>query len=160
MRTKSLFPSNFKKIGLFILIPSLIFGCITIYMDVKPSFFDWNVISIFNKSIMGMGEESRITIINNNVLGELLGIIIIIGGLFVAFSSEKNEDEFITAIRLDSLVWAVIINYLILIFSILFIYDMRFLDVLLFNMFTTLFIFILKFNWELRKLNTSTANEE
>lgn len=158
MKTKSLFPHKYKSIGLFILIPSFVLFFITLYKDVNPSFFDWNVISLFNDSFMKEG--SLVSIIENNVLGEILGILIIVGGLLVAFSKEKNEDEFITAIRLDALVWALIINYAILIVMIIFVYDLRFLDVMLFNMFTTLILFILKFNWELKKLNTATAHEE
>ena len=140
------------------MIPSFVLFFITLYKDVSPSFFDWNVISLFNHSFMKEGP--LVSIIENNVLGEILGILIIVGGLLVAFSNENNEDEFISAIRLDALVWALIINYAILILMIIFIYDLRFLDVMLFNMFTTLILFILKFNWDLRKLNSAIGHEE
>ena len=78
MKTKLLFPHKYKKIGLFILIPSFVLFFITLYMDVSPSFFDWNVISLFNHSFMKEGP--LVSIIENNVLGEILGILIIVGG--------------------------------------------------------------------------------
>lgn len=158
MKTKSLFPHKYKKIGLIILIPSFVIGFITLLMDLNPAILDWNVISFFNDPFIG--EESAVSIINNNVLGEILGILIIVGGLLSAFSKEKNEDEFISAIRLDALVWALIVNYGILIIAMILLFDMSFVWVMIFNMFTTLILFILKFNWELRKLNTDTAYAE
>src|SRR5476649_1085052 len=48
--------------------------------------------------------------------------LMMVSGLFlVAFAKEKIEDEQIAHIRLDSLRWAIFINYFILIFSFIFI---------------------------------------
>ncbi|MGB3922738.1 MAG: hypothetical protein WBL00_02275, partial [Bacteroidales bacterium] len=96
----------------------------------------------------------------NNVLDEISSILLIIGALLIAFSKEKTEDEFISKIRLESLVWATYINYAILIFAIIFIYDMTFLWVLVFNMFTLLVFFLIRFNWALYKSKNQISNEE
>jgi len=58
----------------------------------------------------------------------------------------------IAAIRIRSLVWATYINYGILLLAILFVYEFSFFNVLVFNMFTLLIFFILRFNWELFRL--------
>src|ERR1700760_3691292 len=50
--------------------------------------------------------------------------LLMVAGLFlVAFAKEKIEDEQIWHIRLDSLRWAIYINYAILIISLVFIED-------------------------------------
>ena len=71
----------------------------------------------------------------------------IIGGLLVGFTKEKVEDEFIYKLRNDSLVWAIIFNYMILVFTILFVYEFTFFHVLVFNMFTPLLFFVFRFNF-------------
>ncbi len=76
-----------------------------------------------------------------------MALAIIIGGLLVGFTKEKVEDEFIYKLRKDSLVWAIIFNYAVLIFTIIFVYSLTFFDVLVFNMFTPLIFFIVRFNF-------------
>ena len=71
---------------------------------------------------------------------------IITGLLLIAFSREKHEDEFISRIRLESLQWAVLINYLLLIVSAFLVYGFSFMDVMMYNMLTVLIIFIVRFH--------------
>ena len=94
------------------------------------------------------------------MLAEIVGILLICGLLFIAFAKEKAEDEFIARLRLESLVWATYVNYIILAISILFIYDMVFFWVLIINMFTILLFFLLRFNWILYKTNKQMEHEE
>ena len=100
---------------------------------------------------------SLFTIQSNNFTDELGGIILIMGLLFIAFSKEKDEDERISQLRLESLLWAVFINSLFLIFSIIFFYDEVFLKIMTYNICTTLILFIARFNltiyFERKKLN-------
>jgi hypothetical protein len=53
--------------------------------------------------------------------------------------------SFIYKLRKDSLVWALIVNYSILLVAILFVYDTSFLHILFFNMFTPLVFFVIRF---------------
>ena len=73
---------------------------------------------------------------------------------------EKTEDEFIAMIRLESLVWATYINYGVLILALIFVYDIPFFWVLVFNMFTTLIFFIIRYNWALNNSKKSIENEK
>jgi len=83
----------------------------------------------------------------NIVLDEIAAIMTIVGGVFIMFSKEKNEDEFIASLRLNALSWAVLTNCAILLFAIVFVYDFPFFWVLVGNMFTIPIIFILRFHW-------------
>jgi len=158
MKLNYLFPNKYKKIGWLILIPSAIIGLITLILEFEPNSLDFNVPAVFIDEFFG--DKYFIGIVNNNVLNEILGVLIIISSLFVAFSKEKSEDEYISKIRLESLVWAVYLNYAILLISFLFIFDLSFLWVMIFNMFTILLFFIIRFNWQISKLRKSARYEE
>jgi len=158
MKVNYLFPNKFKKIGWLLLIPSAIIGLVTLIYEYEPSFLDFNLTAIFIDDLFK--EQKLYGMVKNNILNEILGILIIISSLFVAFSKEKLEDEYISKIRLDSLVWAVYFNYGILLFSFLFIFDFSFLWVMIFNMFTVLLFFIIRFNWQISKLEKSARHEE
>jgi len=158
MKLNYLFPNKYKKIGWLILIPSAIIGLLTLILEFEPNSLDFNVPAIFIDELFG--EKHFIGIVNNNVLNEILGVLIIFSSLLVAFSKEKSEDEYISKIRLESLVWAVYLNYAILLISFLFIFDLSFLWVMLFNMFTILLFFIIRFNWQISKLEISARYEQ
>ena len=158
MKLNYLFPNKYKKIGWLILIPSAIIGLITLILDFEPNYLDFNVPAIFIDEFFG--DKHFIGIVNNNVLNEILGTLIILSSLLVAFSKEKSEDEYISKIRLESLVWAVYLNYAILLISFLFIFGLSFLWVMIFNMFTILLFFIIRFNWQISKLKKSAHYEE
>jgi hypothetical protein len=104
------------------------------------------VLSIYNEGIFSK-DDGFFKIIENGILDEIVALMIIIGGLIVGFTKEKVEDEFIYQLRKESLVWAIIFNYIILSFAIVFIYDMTFFNVLIYNMFTPLLFFIVRFNF-------------
>ena len=158
MEINYLFPNKFKKIGWLLLIPSAIMGLITLLYECEPGFLDFDLPAIF---IDDFSKEQKLYgMVKNNILNEILGILIIISSLFVAFSKDKLEDEYISKIRLESLVWAVYVNYGILLLSFLFIFDFSFLWVMIFNMFTVLLFFIIRFNWQISKLEKSARHEE
>ena len=158
MKTKLLFPNQFKKIGLFVLIPSAILGFMVLFLDFKFEFLNIKMISIFSS-----GFQKSITffgVTKNNITDEIVAILFIMGALFVAFSKEKNEDEFIAKNRLESLVWATYINYIILLFCIVFFYELEFLTVMVLNMFTILIFFIIRFYYVLFKSKKALSHEK
>jgi len=146
MKTSYLLPHKYKAIGWVLLIFGVITGGILFFSEYEVNALKINVISIFHDAIFEV-EEDFIKIIKNSIVDELIALAIIIGGLLVGFSKEKVEDEFIYKLRKDSLVWAIIFNYLVLIFTIIFIYDFTFFDVLVLNMFTPLLFFVIRFNF-------------
>ncbi len=158
MKVNYLFPSKYKKIGWFIFIPTLIFGLYTVIYEYEPALLDMDVFAIFIDEFFD--EPKILGIINNNILNELLGILMIISSILVAFSKEADEDEFISKLRLESLVWATYVNYGVLLLAFLLVYDLSFLWVMIFNMFTILIFFIIRFNIQIRKFKKSMQNEE
>ena len=115
MKTHHLFPNRFKKIGWFIFMPGLALGAVFLIFQSDISLFDLKVFAIAEQAIFS--DPTYFSIIENNILDEISSICIIIGAILIAFSKEKMEDEFISKIRLESLVWASYINYAILLLS-------------------------------------------
>jgi hypothetical protein len=158
MKTNYLFSSNFKKIGWFLFVTGIILGLIYFIYQSEPTFLNVNVLTIAEQSLFS--KTSFFSITKTNLFDEIIGLFLIIGSTFIAFSKEKSEDEFISKIRLESLVWATYINYAILTLTIIFVYDLVFFWVLVFNMFTILIFFIIRFNWVLYKSKNQLQNEE
>ena len=84
-------------------------------------------------------------------------LVMALGLFIVAFSREKIEDEQIWHVRLDSLRWAIYINYLVLIASLIFIYDTA--HILELNLWVPLIFFIIRFRWVIFRLNRSLSRE-
>ena len=158
MKLNYLFPHPYKRIGLTLLIPLMIAGWFIINFDIEPEFLDFEVPALFVDEIFG--EKFMFGLTQNNILNEIIGVALIICFLMVAFSKERQEDELIEKIRLDSLVWATYANYAVLLFSMLFVYGISFFWVMICNMFTILLFFTIRFNWQVRKLKTSFSHEQ
>ena len=150
MKLQYLFPNRFKKIGWFILIPFIALGFYWKTYEPEPYFLNVNIPSFLSDNETPFSSSSK-----GNLLDEIISIFIIVGSFLVAFSKEVKEDEFIAKIRLDSLVWSVYFNYTVLALAIIFIHGWVFLDVMLYNLFTVIFFFIIRFNWMLYKMKQS-----
>jgi hypothetical protein len=157
MKTNYLLPNKYKLIGWILLIIGLIGGFYLIGTDYESDALNLKVFAIYNDDTFFSNNSGFFKIIENSIVDELVSIAIIIGGLVVGFTKEKVEDEFIYKLRKDSLVWAIIANYIILLLAIIFVYSFTFFDVLVFNMFTPLLFFIVRFNFLKLKSN---SNEE
>ena len=154
MKASNLLPYKVKRLGWIILLPSFILGFMVMYFDFKIDGFS---IVIPYKSFLVNGVNK------NNLTDELILIIVIVSLILVAFSEEREEDEWVSKIRLESLQWSVYANYILLIMAILLVYDMHFFEALVYNMYTILILFILRFNYVLRvKFNPNKleVNEE
>jgi len=158
MSNKLLLPNKYKSIGWFILIPATILGIILIATGFEGLPINAPVFAVFNDSLIG--QNASFGFINTNITSTVVGILFIVGAIFVAFSKEKREDEFIANLRLSSLLWAVFVNYVLLIISFAFIYGSAFLNVMIYNMFTVLIIFIARFNYILCKNSKSATDEK
>jgi hypothetical protein len=97
--------------------------------------------------------------IERDIADLLLLCISIISGVIYAFSREKEEDEMITSIRKDSLIWAFYFNYAVLILSVFLISGLDLFLILALNIFSLLLFFIVRFEWQKRLLKNSLHAE-
>ncbi|HZV71982.1 MAG TPA: hypothetical protein VFG10_20735 [Saprospiraceae bacterium] len=158
MTNKLLLPNKFKLIGWCILIPATVAGIILTITGYEAEWLSSRVFAIISES--GLEDAKVFSMINANVTNTLVGTLFIIGALLVSFSKEKKEDEFISNLRLSSLLWSVWVNYILLLIAFIFIYGLAFFNVMVYNMFTVLIIFIIRFNYILYKSTKSMSDEK
>jgi len=150
MESSLLLPNRYKRIGLLILAPSLVLGILVRFFDFQFSFL---TLQYFKTGIntKNMHLEDAI-----NLTDELALTGIIVSLLFIAFAREKTEDEYIAHTRLESLKWAVLINYLLLLLATWLVHGFSYIDVMMYNMLTVLIIFIVRFNYVLNNSKKSS----
>ncbi|AKD58335.1 hypothetical protein [Spirosoma radiotolerans] len=151
MKTKWLFPNRFWLIGWLVFVPSTILGLAAMYADFK---IGWLTAHWLSESItITSGNSITHLMDNQDLTDEVAAIGIIAGLLLIAFSREKVEDEMIGQLRLEALQWSVYANYIILAIAILTVYDDAFFNVMIYNMFTVLLVFIIRFRWLIYRNN-------
>lgn len=150
METKFLLPHVFKKVGWILLsISILIWGYVTFVVQDDLDFLYTYVFAAVGSEFL-KSETTFFRIINANITFTLIGILFLIGGLLVVFSKEKIEDEYIARLRLQAFQWAFLFNYVILLLLFLLVYGMEFFYVMVYNMFTMLVLFIVRFQYLLQ----------
>ena len=163
MKTKFLFPNKFNRIGLILLCLSIL---ITLFFGINgenklltkvPVFYVYDsgpfLQDITNKSpIMGFKYD--------DIRFELSITLFVLGCLLVGFSKLKSEDEFTIKLRLESLLWAMYINYAIFLFAVIFIYGMFFIQIPLLSTLAFLVIFIARFYYVLYQSKKSASYEK
>jgi hypothetical protein len=159
MKNSYLFPNKYKKIGLLLFIAGftlLIMGLL-FDVDVELSYLDIKMPVIVNNPIFS--ERHYFQIVETNITVQIIILSIIIGGLLLGFSKERVEDELIRDIRNKSLVWAVYLNYSLLILSLFVVVDLDMFTMIILNVFTLLLFFIIRFEWKKYVLK-KTSHEE
>jgi hypothetical protein len=153
MEPRFLFPHRYKLIGWILAIPSLILGLCVLIGDFS---FDFLTIQlpfeyIFTDTFTNASSNGKANVSDSvsllNFTDEIAAIGSIIGLLFIAFSRVKIEDEYVSKTRLESLQWAIYLNFALLILAIIFIHGMAFFSVIVYNMFTPLIFFIIRFHY-------------
>lgn len=139
-----LLKNSWRLAGWFIFFPSLALGLAAMYLDYELSILK------FEHSWLSRLYGGDFLSGNMNMTDELAAIGVIVGLFLLVFTAEKQEDEGIVQLRLQALSWAVWVHYLILLFAIIFVHGTQFFTVLVYNMFTLLLLFGLRFRWLMR----------
>lgn len=150
METKFLLPNKFKRLGwILFTLGGILWVYAVLIVKEEVAFLQTSVFAVIGSEFMK--ETKYFGFITTNITYTVIGILFILGGLLVVFSREKIEDEFISKLRLLSFQWSFLINYALLLFLFFFVYGLEFLDVMIYNMFTTLILFIAHFQYSLFK---------
>lgn len=147
MRSKILLPHRFQKIGWLLFVPFSVLLLLTSYAEFE---FGWLTIPVLeSESTLSQIFDKK----NFTLELELIGVFISL--FFIAFSKEKEEDEFIQKLRLDSLLVAFYTYTFILIIGTLVFYGLVYFEFMGYNMFTIQLIFIGRFRWVLHSQKKS-----
>jgi hypothetical protein len=143
MKSRLLLPHKFRWIGLAIFVPAFILGFVYLFFNYELSFLNVEL-----KNWMFIFKEDGLFQSTNNNLTDEVGLsFTVIGLLLITFSREKTEDEFIQKLRLESLQWAVLVNYFLLVICTWFVFGSSFFIAMVANLLTVLIIFNLRFHW-------------
>ncbi|GGB77973.1 hypothetical protein GCM10007424_17560 [Flavobacterium suaedae] len=160
MKTNFLFPYKLKMLS------GILFSISFILLALLYSVSEYSDFEIKAKvfAILGdtglLGDNESFFWLETSVTDELLMLFVIPFGIIFAFSKEKHEDEMVAAMRLNSLAWATIINYVIILLGYLFVYGIVFLNVLMVAMISQLLIFIVLFRYRIYRFYKTAAHEE
>lgn len=144
MLTKILLPHRYQKLGWVLLLPFALLLFANNYFDFNLAWLEFDVRkgSLF--------EESR-----ENFTNELAMIGVFVSLFLIAFSRERQEDEYIQKLRLDSLLLACYAHTFILVVGTVLFYGFGFLEFMGYNMFTIQLLFIARFRWVLHRQKQS-----
>lgn len=159
MKSRFLFSHKYKPLGWVLLVVGSILGVVLMLNDFDYPSWEVQVFPLIGEEGI-LSSNTAFEWSWNNINDELAAFLLIIGGILVAFSKTEDEDEFISKIRMESLIWATYVNYIVLLLAILFVFDMAFFNVMICNMFTILFFFIFRFHYVLFKSKKVVLDEE
>ena len=149
MNKVPLLSNRFKKVGWVLLIVAILFRIADSVLDIDSEIFTFNVLSIV--SARGLEEGSWFTVHQEDISYTLFSCLFIGGGLLIMFSKERAEDEFIQSLRMNALMWSILVHFVLLMIAFLGVYGLPFLGVVFYNTYTVLVIFILRFYYLLHK---------
>lgn len=140
MLTKILLPHRFQKIGWLLFLPFAALLFTNNYFDFN---FSWFELEVREGALF---EDSK-----ENFTNEFALIGVFISLFLIAFTREREEDEYIQKLRLDSLLLACYSNTFILILGTMMFYGFGYLEFMGYNMFTIQLIFIGRFRWVIHR---------
>jgi hypothetical protein len=160
MKTNSfLLPACFRKIGWIMSLPLV--AILTFYllgfMGYTKASTTWN---FFEEMFTTSSWRLFGILAGGKIILAICMMLLVVGLLFIAFSKEKMEDEYIAKLRGDSLIWSVIVNSILLLLSFLLVYGEGFLFVLFLNLYLLLILFIIKYNVALCNFKKNNNYEE
>jgi hypothetical protein len=103
MKTTYLFPRWAKYPGAMLAVPGFILGYLVVYQNYSIPGFE---LRLRSKSTLFLNAVENFT-------NELALTLVVAGLLLIAFSRSKKEDELTAKIRLNSLYWAILVNYIL-----------------------------------------------
>ena len=136
-----LLPKGFRFVGVVFTTVGTIVGIMRFYFGVKPDLLDQKVFAVYSVYL----KTRTMKVESNQLIEEIVGLLLILGLLMIAFAREKDESSQISSVRLKSFFISFYINTAFLIFSILFTFGLAFIYMAILNLVVPLSIYIIVF---------------
>jgi len=118
-----------------------ILGIMRFYFGIKPDLLDQKVFAVYSVYL----KTKTLKIESNQLIEEIVGLLLILGLLMIAFAREKDETPQISTIRLKAFFISFYINSAFLIFTILFTFGLAFIYMTVLNLVLPLSIYVIVF---------------
>ena len=152
MKKNYLFPHYFQWIGWVIAIASFVVLLLGLINDITIRMPALYVDVFFDDD----NESGFFNMVNTSMYSIAMPLLII-GLIFIGFSKERVEDEFVQYIRSQSLIWSTYVTAGLFILGTLLIYGITYLLIPYMVFFVFLLLFILKFKIALHHYNKGGA---
>ena len=159
--TRMLLPRGFKCADWWILAAGAVLG---ILYCIIPDSMSISINDI--RELFGAGRiETKADFLghfsaDSDLMMTLIGLFMVVGGVFVGFSRNKEDDEFIEQIRYESLLLSIYVNSIALVVCLLFVWGLSFVAVMFCSLFSVLCIFIICFYIRVLFNKKTMRNEE
>ncbi|MGE5479450.1 MAG: hypothetical protein ACM3U1_03375 [Chloroflexota bacterium] len=152
MSSRYLFPSWCKPIGLALIVSGVTFWFL-------GQHFDWQIQAPLPAIYYSMifTDSVSFSVLTKGIEINIFVFLTSFGGILAAFAREKQEDEFIASIRLNSLMWSTLVSFSLLALTSLFQWGLTWVIIpyVFFNL--LILLFIIRFNVEIWRLKRERA---
>lgn len=145
-----LFPNHYRRIGWcmvtvsLLLIVSYLVNSLVIGND--GDFIPGKALALINS---GFGPDAYFTVVETDWSIQLIVLFFCVGSLFVGFSRERDEDEYIATIRFQALTQSLLVNTAFVVLTTFFVYGFTYIYIMYFYSFSILAIFIAIYYWKM-----------
>lgn len=159
--TRMLLPRGFKAAGCCLLAAGIVLGILYCVIPDSMSVSVNDIRELFGRERI----EARATFgggftAENDLMMTIIGLLMVVGGVFVGFSRNRDDDEFIEQIRYESLVLSIYLNAVALVVCLFVVWGLPFITVMFCSLFSVLCIFIVCFYIRVLINKKSMRNEE
>ncbi len=149
MKNTYVFPNSYRRIGQILAIPSaLLCGYYLFFAD--GDLLPCRMFSVLSFELFSSVEW--FTMVETDAMRQISIVLFTISLLFIAFSREKEEDEYMEYLRSRSMRWAMLISGIVTIVVTLLVYNLAYLYFVFINLYLILILFILKYRIDLHRL--------
>ena len=152
MKKNYLFPHYFQWIGLVIAIAAFVALVIGTINDV-----DIKMPALYVDVFFDDDNESGFFRMTKSSIYSIAMPLLVIGMVFIGFSKEKVEDEFVQYLRSQSLIWSTYVTATLFILATLLIYGIDYLYVPYLVFFVFLLLFVVKFKMAMLRFKKGGA---
>ena len=121
-----LMPGGLRPLGIVFSIAGMLLLILKYKFNFKPDFLNFKVFAFYSVYI----EAKSFIFITHQMIEELGGVLLISGLFLIAFTREKVETEILEALRLRAFYMMAYLNFVFLLFAILFFYGFGFVGAL------------------------------
>ena len=136
-----LLPGGFRFYGLIFTLAGAMLGTMRFYFGVKPDLLEQKAFAVYS---VYLGTKT-LRVVNNQLIDEIAGVLLIAGLFMIAFAREKNENPLLNSIRLKAFFISIYLNTVFLIFSLLFTFGLAFMYMSIMNLVLPLLLYIISF---------------
>jgi hypothetical protein len=137
----SLLPTGFKPVGFLLLFFGAVLGMVRFRYGIKPSLLDMKPFALYSSYI----ESKYLQFIGNNMSEEVVGLLLLVGLFFIAFSRDRIESELKAVWRHRALYLSFLIQMVYWVLAFLLTYGFAFVYALMGGIYVSLLAFILLF---------------